>query len=279
MIVDFHTHIFPPRFIEQREALLKAEPHLAEIYSSPKARMATAEEVAASMEQDGVGSSVVLGANWASAERCREANDYLLESAARYPGRLIAFCGLPPGGSEAAVREIERCAGGGARGVGELRPDVLGIELGDEAAMAPLVEAMERHRLMLLMHTSEPVGHTYPGKAHLTPEVVYPFLLRFPGLTVVCAHWGGGLPFYALMPEVARALENTYFDTAASPFLYRPQIYSQAIQIVGEGKVLFGSDFPLMPQGRPIAEIRSLSLPQQVEGLVLGGNAARLLGL
>lgn len=39
-MIDFHTHIFPPRFIEQREALLKAEPHLAEIYTSPTARMA-----------------------------------------------------------------------------------------------------------------------------------------------------------------------------------------------------------------------------------------------
>jgi hypothetical protein len=279
MIIDFHTHIFPPRFIEQREALLRAEPHLAEIYASPKARMATAEEVVASMGQDGVDASVVLGANWGSAERCREANDYLLESAARYPGRLIAFCGLPAGGSQAAVREIERCARGGVRGVGELRPDAMGIELGDETAMASLAEAMQRHRLILLLHTSEPVGHTYPGKGRLTPQVVYPFLLRFPGLTVVCAHWGGGLPFYALMPEVARALENTYFDTAASPFLYRPQIYGQAIQIVGEEKVLFGSDFPLMPQGRPMAEVRSLSLPQHIEELILGGNAARLLGL
>lgn len=239
--------------------------------------MATAEEVIVSMEQDGVDASVVLGGNWGAVERCREANDYLLEAAARYPGRLIAFCGLPPGGGEASVREIERCAGAGARGMGELRPDVLGLRLDDEKAMAPLAEALERHRLILLMHTSEPVGHTYPGKARLTPDAVYPFLLRFPRLTVVCAHWGGGLPFYALMPEVAQALKNTYFDTAASPFLYRPQIYRHVIHLVGDDKVLFGSDFPLMPQHRPLSEIRSLSLPQPAEALILGGNARRLL--
>lgn len=278
-MIDFHTHIFPPRFIEQREALLKAEPHLAELYSSPKARMAMAEEVVASMEQDGVDASVVLGGHWGSAERCREANDYLLESAARYSGQLIAFCGLPPGGGGAAVREMERCIRGGARGVGEVRADVLGLRLDDEEATAPLAEALERHRLILLMHTSEPVGHTYSGKARLTPDLIYPFLLRFPQLTVVCAHWGGGLPFYALMPEVARAFQNTYFDTAASPFLYRPQIYRHAMELVGAEKVLFGSDFPLMPQRRPMAEIRSLSLPQETEALILGGNARRLLRL
>ncbi|MDP6511284.1 MAG: amidohydrolase family protein [Dehalococcoidia bacterium] len=259
--------------------MLQAEPHFAEVFASPKARMATAEEVVSSMEQHGVDTSVVLGTNWCSPERSREANDYLLESAARHRGRLVAFCGLPPRGTEAMSLEVERCAAGGARGMGELRPDVMGLDMSDETATTPLAEALERHRLILLLHTSEPVGHPYPGKAGLTPEAVYPFLLLHPNLTVVCAHWGGGLPFYALMPEVARALERTYFDTSASPFLYRPQIYSHAIQMVGEAKVLFGSDFPLMPQHRPLSEIRSLSLPQRVEHLVLGGNATKLLGL
>ncbi|MDP6099861.1 MAG: amidohydrolase family protein [Dehalococcoidia bacterium] len=259
--------------------MLRAEPHFAEVFASPRARMATAEEVISSMEQDEVDTSVVLGANWGAPERCREANDYLLESAARHQGLLVAFCGLTPGDTETAALEIERCAAAGAMGVGELRPDVMGLDMSNEATTAPIYRALERHRLILLLHTSEPVGHFYPGKAGMTPETLYPFLLLHPSLTVVCAHWGGGLPFYALMPEVARALEHTYFDTSATPFLYRPQIYNHAIQMVGEDKVLFGSDYPLMPQRRPISEVRSLSLPQRVENLLLGGNAAKLLGL
>jgi len=81
------------------------------------------------------------------------------------------------------------------------------------------------------------------------------------------------------MPEVGKALLNVFFDTAASPFLYRPEVYQQAIQLVGEGKILFGSDYPLLEQGRVIEEINSLGLKEEVRTKILGGNAQRLLDI
>ena len=63
------------------------------------------------------------------------------------------------------------------------------------------------------------------------------------------------MPFYALMPEVKAALKNVYFDTAASPFLYTPQVYGQVAQLVGAEKILFGSDYPLISQRRFFKEI------------------------
>ena len=107
--------------------------------------------------------------------------------------------------------------------------------------------------------------------------MIYSFISRFPDLRLVCAHWGGGLPFYALMPEVGSALDNVWFDTAASPFLYRPQIFRHVIDMVGADKILFGSDYPLIAQPRLISDIRSLQLTGEVEALILGGNAQRLL--
>jgi len=80
------------------------------------------------------------------------------------------------------------------------------------------------------------------------------------------------------MPEVKRAMSNVFFDTAASPFLYDPQIYNQVVQLVGADKILFGSDYPLLEQSRLIQEIRSLDLPEETKGLILSGNAQRLLG-
>ena len=72
----------------------------------------------------------------------------------------------------------------------------------------------------------------------------------YPNVKIVCAHWGGGLPFYALMPEVRDALENVWFDTAASPFLYSPEVFSSVAALVGTEKILPGSDFPLIRFGR-----------------------------
>jgi hypothetical protein len=113
----------------------------------------------------------------------------------------------------------------------------------------------------------------------MTPDVLYPFITHHSDITVVCAHWGGGLPFYALMPEVKKALHNVYFDTAASPFLYQPRIYSLVSELVGADKILFGSDYPLLPQSRLIQEINSAALAEKEKDLILSGNARRLLKL
>ena len=59
-------------------------------------------------------------------------------------------------------------------------------------------------------------------------------------MTVIAAHWGGGLPFYALMPEVREALENVYFDTAASHLLYDATVYRRVIELVGVGEGAVG---------------------------------------
>jgi len=198
---------------------------------------------------------------------------------ARYPKRLVGFCAVQPNSYEAALTEVERCAQAGARGVGEIRPDMQLFDLGDETLMQPLIEILKKYRLILLTHASEPVGHEYPGKGSITPEILYPFIVNSPGITIVCAHWGGGLPFYVLMPEVKRAMSNVFFDTAASPFLYSSQVYKQVAQLVGADKILFGSDYPLLEQSRLINEIRSLDLPEETEALILSGNAQRLLDI
>ncbi len=279
MIIDFHTHILPPRIKKNRTKYIDRDACFAILYSSPNARLATADELIASMDKDGVDISVVLNYGWATHELCVETNDYIVESIARYPQRLVGFCTIQPRSLEAALDEIERCVKGGIRGVGEMRPDMQLLDLRDEEVLEPFIEVITKHNLILLTHASEPVGHEYPGKGGITPEVLYPLIASFPELTLVCAHWGGGLPFYALMPEVKKAMSNVFFDTAASPFLYSPQIYNQVIQLVGADKILFGSDYPLLAQSRLLKEIKSLDLPEETERLLLSGNAQRLLGI
>jgi predicted TIM-barrel fold metal-dependent hydrolase len=279
MIIDFHTHVFPPQIKKNRNKYTESDPCFAILYSNPKAKLATAEELIASMDKEGVDISVIVNYGWTTHELCVETNDYILESIARYPRRLVGFCAVQPNAGEAAIAEIERCARAGIKGVGEMRPDIQLFDPGDEMFMAPLVEVMKEHRLVMLTHASEPVGHTYPGKGTVTPEVLYPFITSFPDLPVVCAHWGGGLPFYALMPEVKQAMGNVFFDTAASPFLYTPEVYTRVVQLVGEDKVLFGTDYPLLAQSRLLNEIGALNLPEETKRLILSGNARRLLSI
>jgi len=239
--------------------------------------MATAEELIASMDEAGIDLSVVLNAGWVSQELSVKTNDYILDSVARYPKRLVGFCAIQPTAGDAAIAELERCAKAGAKGIGELRSDVQGFNLADETTMKPLVDAALKHDLIFLTHSSEPVGHEYSGKGSITPDILYSFITAFPNLRLVCAHWGGGLPFYALMPEVDKALTNVFFDTAATVFLYKPEIFEQVSHIIGSDKILFGTDYPLMHQNRVIAQIQSAQLPEEDKARILGANAQKLL--
>jgi len=277
VIVDFHTHIFPPWVKEQRDEYIKRDGCFSLHYSPPQAKMATAEELIASMDEAGVNLSVALNIGWVNHELCRETNDYILESVSRYPDRLIGFCSIQPKAGDAAIAELERCAEAGARGVGEMKSDVQGFDLADATTMKPIVDTMVKYDMILLTHSSEPVGHQYIGKSSITPDILYSFILDFPDLKLVCAHWGGGLPFYALMPEVAKALANVFFDTAATIFLYQPQIFKQVSEIIGSDKILFGSDYPLISPSRIIAQIQSLELAPKDKNKILGDNAQKLL--
>ena len=132
----------------------------------------------------------------------------------------------------------------------------------------------------LLLHTNEPVGHHYPGKTNMNLNQLYNFLKQYPSNRIILAHWGGGLFFYALMKkEVKEVLSHVWFDTAASPYLYIPDIYRVAGEIIGFEKILFGSDYPLLRQKPCLKELESANLSSQSIKRIAGENAAHLLRL
>jgi uncharacterized protein len=278
VIIDFHAHVFPPPFLEQRERYLQQDPTFRELYSSPASRLATADDLLASMDRAGVDAAIILGFAWSNADTCREHNEYLLDCAAKSGGRLIPFCTLQPREPDAAMGEARRCARAGARGLGELRPDNQGFTLDGRAGEA-LARGAEEERLVLLFHVSEPAGHSYPGKRGLDIGAFLQFAESAPAVNLVAAHWGGGLPFYTLMPEVGAALRRTWFDTAASSLLYDGRVFRAVIDLVGADRVLFGSDYPLLSQEGCLEAIRSAPLTEPERALVLGENARALLGL
>jgi predicted TIM-barrel fold metal-dependent hydrolase len=190
---------------------------------------------------------------------------------------MVGFCSVADYESDRSLAEVERCAKSGARGIGELRPDKqLPKEPGKLSEFSRLIL---EYGLILLTHSSDPVGHLYSGKGVATPEILYRFVSAFNEIPIICAHWGGGLPFYTLMPEVREALENVYFDTAISPFLYRPEIYTEVSRLVGADRILFGSDYPVMAPGRILREIEASGLTEEEKQLIVSDNARRILSI
>ncbi len=102
----------------------------------------------------------------------------------------------------------------------------------------------------------------------------------FPENRIVLAHWGGGIFLFNLLKkEVKESLKNVYFDTAASPFLYDPEVYQYAKRLVGIEKILFGSDFPLLKPVRYFKELEKSALLKNDIEKICGMNAKKILKL
>lgn len=278
VIVDGHVHIFAPDVAAGRERYRQRDHWFDELYASPRATIATADDLIASMDGAGIDVSVACGFPWRDPGLCREHNAYMAEASRAHPNR-IAWLGIVVPGDPGAAADAEQCFREGARGIGELNADAQGFDFAEPRALAPLVEVCRAYSKPILVHVSEPLGHRYPGKGTAWPQRLTRFLEAFPDQVVVAAHWGGGLPFYELMPEVAELAKNVVYDSAASTYLYRFDVFRTVVGIVGAHRVLLASDYPVLRQRPFLDRVRRAGLRADELGLVLGHNAARVFGL
>ena len=280
MIIDAHTHIFPEKIRKNREKYYTDEPAFKKLYQSPKSRLIGAREMLAAMDDCQVEKAVVFGFPWKASLHFKQHNDYISEVVNRYPQRFIGLGCFDPF-SEGVAEEARRCLQkGGLSGIGELAFYQTGIENSSLPRLEPVMDVCRDLDLPVIIHTNEPIGHSYPGKTPNTLAQIYQLIQTFPQNKIVLAHWGGGLFFFSLLKkEVKESLKNVYFDTAASPYLYDADVYRLAIERVGVAKILFGSDFPLLSPIRYFDEMKTAGLTQDEMQKICGGNAAELFNM
>jgi len=273
MIIDIHVHICPPEIRQNRTPYLDGEPEFAAIYKDPRAKLLGASELVSAMDEQGVDKSVVFGFPWRKKENFLLNNNYVLEAAKRFPDRLIPFCCMFPEHPE-TKNEIERCLAQGVRGIGELAFYANGLDKQALNLLQTPAELARKADCPLLLHTNEPIGHIYPGKSPMNLAQIYELIKSYPETKWIFAHLGGGLPFFGFMKkEVREVLKNCWFDTAAMPFLYKPDVLRVMSEAIGSEKLLFGTDFPLLPPKRYYKELEQSSLTEEEKQNILGRNA------
>ena len=279
MTIDCHTHILPPDIIKRKDQYLKKDATFETLFSSNNSVMVPAETLIDELDNSGISSAVVLGMGWQDTGLNSYVNDYILESASQNPYRLYPFTGINPSSGKAGIREAERCVNIGSYGFGEIHPSFQRFDLSDKLIMEAYMSILKSKNLPVTIHCSEPVGHHYPGKGKVGLQTIENFVRDFPENKIILSHWGGGLPFYELMPEIKLAFKNVYYDSAASPFLYNPDIFSIMARLVGIKKMLFGSDYPVINQDRVLIQLEKSSLSESQKLTVQHTNIEKLISV
>ncbi len=279
MIIDVHTHIFPEKIKQDRSPYFETEPEFNLLYSSPKARIIAVDDLIQSMDRHKVDMSIICGFPWRNPDLIKLNNDVVINAVQTFPGRIKGLSCFDVAWQGAAA-ETKRCIDAGLSGAGELAFYLSGIDKGALNSLDPIMTVLkENNNLPCMIHTNEPVGHPYPGKTPVTLEQIYALAQTFPDNRIILAHWGGGILFYNMMKkETKEILKNIWYDTAASPFLFDPQIYDMAVTAGVIEKILFGTDFPLLAPDRYYKDLDNSHITARQREMILGKNAGLLFG-
>jgi len=124
------------------------------------------------------------------------------------------------------------------------------------------------------------IGHTGPLRTSETGRPI-PYLERvlldFPDLVVVGGHVG--FPWVDEVVTLTVKFPNFYVDTSAYALDRLPGSFTEYLHGVGRGRVMFGTNWPMISASRALRDLDSLGWSKEVIGEFLEGTARRVFGL
>ena len=236
----------------------------------------------------------------------RVQNDEIAAIVAKYPDRFTGLGTIPLQSPEHAIAELERLHRSlGMRGI-EILTHVAGEDLSADR-FRKIFQRIEELGLVVFMHPdgftearrfhdhyfANVIGNPFDSTVALHHLIFGGVLEDCPGLKLVVAHGGGYLPAYAgRIDHAASARPDTATRLKRMPGEYLRRVYFDSLVYThaqleflvaqyGADHILVGTDYPAdMGEIDPIGFIeRSPNLDDATRRAILGGNAARLLGL
>lgn len=281
MIIDFRVRIPPKDFIEITEtvslpAFLK---HYEEMYELQKTIGITSKELVELMDEAGI-TKAVLQAEFEYGDY-KLFNQRVAEIVDKYPDRFVGFGSLDPRDGMVAVRELERTVKDlGFKGL-NLQPWVCGLPPNNKRYY-PLYAKCVEFDIPVTIHTGINFSldrNMNVGRPLNLDEVAH----DFQELKLILNHVGW--PWVTESVAVAWRNPNVYLEIGgiAPKYIAMPgtgwdplMIYANSLL---QDRVLFATDWPIIPFQRAVDELKNWSLKEEVKEKILCKNAQRLLGL
>lgn len=213
----------------------------------------------------------------------RACNDHLADLVRRNGRRFIGLGALPLPDVDASVAEIDRIFDTLDLAGVSLVSNVHGRYLG-HPDFAPVFAALNRRKARVFIHPTHCYGCVLPPWPDYlvelpadTTRAVFDLIASgtftaTPDVRYILAHAGGALPYLAsrlataevVLPDlkqrvpdgVEAALKRCYYDTAIAS---HPRVLATLLDLVGPHQIVFGSDFPYVPEPALAGDLKRIS--------------------
>lgn len=275
--VDYWCNIYTPEGIKHTFEDAKEVADVVQWWGLKFTGMST-EDFVASMDAADVDAVMIPSAKMASFDTGQliwdVSEEQVTELADQAPGRIYGLFGIDPREGMAGVRRLEESVKDGPFVGAHLHPYGFNIPV-NHRRLYPFYAKCAELGVPVVMQ----VGHSAERmpSAMGRPILIDDIALDFPELTIVGAHTGW--PWVEELIALAWKHRNVYIGTSAHhPKYWDPSLVRFA-NTRGKGKVLFGSDYPVMHYQDAFDAIRALPLKDEARDLVMGGAARSIFAL
>jgi predicted TIM-barrel fold metal-dependent hydrolase len=279
--IDFHTHAEVSCRQPQDEVWQEYEAAASRYFKAAATRPTIAETVAYYRERR-IGLVMFTVDTEHEMGVRRISNQEIVDAARENSDIMIAFASIDPHKGKLGVREARQLIADGGIGGFKFHPTCQGFFPNDRMAYR-LYEVIAEHRLPAIFHSGHSgIGTGMRGGGGLRLKYSNPIHLDdvaadFPDMKIIIAHpsW----PWQDEALSVCMHKQNVYIDLSGwSPKYFPPQLVQYANNQL-RGRMLFGSDFPLISPDRWIKDFGEAGFKPEVQPLILKDNAVELLGL
>jgi uncharacterized protein len=296
-LCDFHCHFFSPRFLEllTRDVPgLPAEGRAAAVagrlgWQDPVSAEQLADRWVSELDRHGVSRAALIASIPGDEESVATA-------VSRHPSRLVGLFMFNPAAGDVESRLSGAFGPLGLRGVC-LFPAMHGYRLDDDRVRTVFESAAAAHAVVfvhcgvLTIGVRKRLGLPSPFDLRLgDPLTLAATAARFPTVPVIVPHFGAGFFREALM--AADQCSTLHFDSSSSngwmkyyPGLTLDAVFRRVLDVVGPGRLLFGTDSSFFPRGWQVplydtqeVALRAAGASDEDRASIFGGNFDRLFG-
>jgi predicted TIM-barrel fold metal-dependent hydrolase len=275
--VDYWCNLFTPEGIKHT---FQDPPEVADVakWWGLEFHGMSVEEFTRHLDEANVDVVLIPSAKMASYETAQliwdVKEEQVVEVAEAMPGRVKGLFGIDPREGMRGVRRLEEWVGTGHFVGAHLHPYGFGLPV-NHRRFYPFYAKCTELGVPVVMQ----VGHSaerMPSEMG-RPILVDDIALDFPELTIVGAHTGW--PWVEELIALAWKHRNVFIGTSAHhPKYWDPSLVRFA-NSRGRGKVLFGTDYPVMDYRDALKAISELPLKDEARQLVTGGAARGIFNL